>query len=48
MENKNIVAAIEALGEKINNLELDLMLKDLEIKELKKKLAEKEATDGKD
>ena len=48
MENKNIIAAIDALGEKINNLELELLLKDFKIEELKKKLGEKEATDGKD
>ena len=47
MENKYLVKVIEALGARICDLEVALRWKEIENEDLKKKIAEKEAADGK-
>jgi hypothetical protein len=49
MSDKNTKIILEALAERIEELKLDVYLKDLRIKELEKQLSEKEVgTSGKE
>lgn len=49
MSDKNTKIILEALAERIEELKLDVYLKDLRIKELEKQLSEKEGgTSGKE